>query len=143
MLFWPLKQRAPKPRFSLKKTYSLQVEGKNRDRLLDASKHDIRKYVKRERSKPLPDGVNFWDFDCKLGFSPAESVSIHFAALMPAIDTLLADGNHQFYVEVVAKFGHRAAKPTTEKSALNQPAADDSALDHRTPTQSAPEKSVN
>jgi hypothetical protein len=37
----------------LKKTYSLNLEGKNRDRLLDAAKHDIRKYVKRERAKAL------------------------------------------------------------------------------------------
>lgn len=35
----------------MRKTYLLNIEGKNRDRLLDASKHDIRKYVKRERSR--------------------------------------------------------------------------------------------
>ena len=127
----------------MKKTYSLQVEGKNRDRLLDASKHDIRKYVKRERAKPLPDGVDFWDFDCKLGADQNVAAPVHFAALMSAIDALLANGSQQFYVAVVAKFGHRAAKPSSEKSALNQPAVDDSALDHRTPEQSAPEKSVN
>ena len=47
----------------MRKTYPLNIEGKNRDRLLDASKHDIRKYVKRERSRPLPEGVDYWDFD--------------------------------------------------------------------------------
>ena len=123
-LFWPLKQRAPKPPFSLKKTYSLEVEGKNRDRLLDASKHDIRKYVKRERAKPLPDGVDFWDFDCKLGAGPADATHVHFAALMSAIDALLAAGRTQFYVEVVTKFGHRAAKLVGEPSASSRVAAD-------------------
>ena len=124
MLFWPLKQRAPKPPFSLKKTYSLEVEGKNRDRLLDASKHDIRKYVKRERAKPLPEGADFLDFDCKLGASQAETAPVHFAALMAAIDALLADGSHQFYVEVAAKFGHRVPKPTGEQSAVDHSATD-------------------
>ena len=108
----------------MKKTYSLQVEGKNRDRLLDASKHDIRKYVKRERAKPLPRGADFWDFDCKLGASQAETAPVHFAALMAAIDALLADGSQQFYVQVVAKMGHRAAKPAGEQSVVCQPAAD-------------------
>ena len=92
--------------------------------MLDASKHDIRKYVKRERAKPLPDGVDFWDFDCKLGAGPADAIHEHFAALMSAVDTLLADGRTQFYVEVVTKFGYRAAKLVGEPSASSQVAAD-------------------
>ncbi|MDO8262181.1 MAG: DUF6172 family protein, partial [Gallionella sp.] len=51
----------------MRKTYQLNIEGKNRDRLLEAAKHDIRKYVKRERARALPEGVDFWDFDCKFG----------------------------------------------------------------------------
>jgi hypothetical protein len=31
----------------MKKTFKLNIEGKNRDRVLDAVKHEIRKYVKR------------------------------------------------------------------------------------------------
>ena len=46
----------------MRKTYSLHIEGKNRDRLIEASKHDIRKYVKRERSRPLPDGTYYYIF---------------------------------------------------------------------------------
>ena len=38
----------------MKKTYPLNTEGKNRDRLLDAIKHDIRKYVARQRRVPVP-----------------------------------------------------------------------------------------
>lgn len=95
----------------MRKTYQLHIEGKNRDRLLDAAKHDIRKYVKRERAKALPAGVDFWDFDCKLGASDAAAAQVHFAALMGAIDALVQDGGAQFYVEVVAKHGHRTARP--------------------------------
>ena len=101
----------------LKKTYTLIVEGKNRDRLLDASKHDIRKYVKRERAKPLPDGVDFWDFDCQLGASGTQVVAVHFAALMAGIDSLVREGAGQFCVEVVTKPGHRMTRPHSESSA--------------------------
>ena len=52
-------------RIPVRKTYTLNIEGKNRDRLLEASKHDIRKYLKRERNKTLPAGVDYWDFDTK------------------------------------------------------------------------------
>ena len=101
----------------LKKTYTLNIAGKNRDRLLDASKHDIRKYVKRERAKTLPENVDFWDFDCKLGKTETTVTSVHLAALMTAIDALVAEGSDTFYVEVVTKQGQRTARPATESIA--------------------------
>ncbi len=102
----------------MKKTYTLQIEGKNRDRLLDAAKHDIRKYVKRERAKPLAAGADFWDFDCKLGATAAAAQPVHFAALMAAVDALVEEGTDAFYVEVIAKAGHRTARVQTEDSAV-------------------------
>ena len=53
----------------MKKTFQLQVEGKHPDRLLEAIKHDIRKYLKRERRRDVPAGADFWDFDCKFGLT--------------------------------------------------------------------------
>ena len=108
--FWPPKLLARKLQLKLKKTYSLNVEGKNRDRLLDASKHDIRKYVKRERAKPLPEGVDFLDFDCKVGTSPEAAVPKHFAELMGVVDALVKDGANQFYIELTGKPGHRSVR---------------------------------
>ena len=101
----------------MRKTYLLNIEGKNRDRLLDASKHDIRKYVKRERSRALPAGVDFWDFDCKFGSNEATAAVVHFATLMGLIDTVAQEGSEQFYVEVVTKHGHRTARPQGAKNA--------------------------
>ncbi len=98
----------------MRKTYLLNVEGKNRERLLEASKHDIRKYVKRERARPLPAGVDFWDFDCKFGGNEATAAAVHFATLMGLIDTVAQEGGEQFYVEVVTRHGHRMARPQAE-----------------------------
>ena len=97
----------------MKKTYTLTVEGKNRDRLLDASKHDIRKYIKRERTKPLLAGADFWDFDCKLGATAATAQPVHVAALVTEVDALVQAGGDMFYVEVAAKAGYRTLKPQT------------------------------
>jgi hypothetical protein len=41
----------------MRKNYPLTIEGKNRDRVLEAVKHDIRKYLKRERRRPLAEGA--------------------------------------------------------------------------------------
>ena len=95
----------------MRKTYSLNVEGKNRDRLLEASKYDIRKYVKRERGRALPAGVDYWNFDCKFGNSEVSAEVVHFATLMGLVDTFAKKGGDQFYVEVVTKHGLRTARP--------------------------------
>lgn len=102
----------------MRKTYVLNLEGKNRDRLLDAAKHDIRKYVKRERARALPAGVDFWDFDCKLGVDESAAVVLHFATLITSIDSLAKDGANQLYVEVVTKHGHRVGRPAAEQPEL-------------------------
>ena len=96
----------------MKKTYVLNIEGKSRDRLLDASKHDIRKYVKRERAKSLPEGVDFWDFECKAGASEQDAAPVHFAEIMGSVDALVKDGANQFYIEITSKHGHRSVRPT-------------------------------
>jgi len=94
----------------MKKTFQLKVEGKNRDRLLEAAKHDIRKYFKRERAKALPKGVDFWDFDCKSGYSEASAAAVPEAGLIKSIDEIVKDGGEQFYVEVLAKPGVKVAR---------------------------------
>ena len=94
----------------MKKTFQLAIEGKNRDRVLDAAKHEIRKYVKRERQKPLPDGADLWDFDWRLGGSKDTAADLAYAEVMTQIDTLAKDGAASFYIEVVAKPGQRKAR---------------------------------
>ena len=103
----------------MKKTFALNVEGKNRDRLLDASKHDIRKYVKRERAKPLAEGVDFCDFECKVGAAEDTAATVHFAEILAAVDALVKDGADQFYVEITSKPGHRAARPVIAAGSEN------------------------
>ena len=105
----------------MKKTYTLNVEGKNRERLLEASKHDIRKYVKRERAKPLPYGVDYWDFECKAGASADAATLVHLAEMMGVVDALTSDGADRFYVEIISKPGHRVARPAVATGFDNAP----------------------
>lgn len=98
----------------MRKTYSLHLEGKHPDRVLDAIKHDIRKYIKRERRRDLPAGVDFWDFECTFGASEAEAQPVHLNDITGQIDAVVQAQGAQFFVSIVAKHGHRTAKPLTQ-----------------------------
>ena len=104
------------------KTFQLHVEGKNRDRVLDAVKHEIRKYIKRERRRDLPEGADFWDFDCRFGRTKEDAAVAHLSALTGLINGVAAEGGAQFYVEILAKPGKRTPRPAGQ---VLQGAADD------------------
>ena len=95
----------------MKKTYQLQVEGKHPDRWLESIKHEIRKYLRRERRRALPAGVDFWDFDCRFGETEGSSEIAHVASLIERIDQVVQAGGKQFYIEILAKHGIRQPRP--------------------------------
>ncbi|SEK38981.1 hypothetical protein SAMN05428989_0028 [Pseudoxanthomonas sp. GM95] len=109
----------------MRKTYPLQIEGKNPDRLLEAAKHDIRKYIAREQRKALPADADTWRFDARLGTEEASARTISSGELIRAIDALVADGGTQFYVEVVAKPGKRNAPPADKAAPSDELDFDD------------------
>jgi hypothetical protein len=102
----------------MKKTHPLLVEGKKPERVLDALKHTLRQYVRRERNKPLPEGVDYWDFDCQMGLQADTAQRVHVAELNKALDALAIDGAVAVYVEILRKPGIRQSKPPAPEEAL-------------------------
>ncbi len=94
----------------MKKNYPLQADGKHPDRILEAVKHDIRKYFKRERGRALPKGVDFWDFDCKVGLSADSAEVVRVGAVIEAVDAVAKTGATSVYVEILSKHGMRVLK---------------------------------
>ncbi|MCF8210853.1 MAG: DUF6172 family protein [Rhodoferax sp.] len=94
----------------MKKTFPLSIEGKHRDRVVDAVKHEIRKYVRRERRRALPEGVDFWDFECKFGPSEVAAERVHFATITACINAAVQENATQLYIEIVARPGVRKAR---------------------------------
>ena len=107
----------------MKKTFALAVEGKHPDRVLDAVKHEIRKYLKRERRRELPPGVDYWDFDCKFGPTPEAAQVVHLATLTGLIDAVANESGKAFYLEILAKPGHRKPRPASAEDTGAEPAA--------------------
>ena len=79
-------------------------------RLVEAIKYEVRKYLQRERRKPLPDNVDFWDFACRFGADAATSAAIHVADINKAISQAEEQQLESFYLEILAKPGHRNKK---------------------------------
>jgi hypothetical protein len=96
----------------MKKTFPLHQPGQADARVLEAIKQDVRKYIKRERRKPLSTGVDFWDFACQVGVDQAAPAPQHLAEVIPAIEAAAkVEGTVSVYVEILAKPGHRTKKP--------------------------------
>ena len=79
-------------------------------RLIEAAKHDVKKYIKRERKKKLPEDVDYWDFDCKYGHTEQKAKTIHISEINKCIDEAEKLQLESFYLEILAKAGHRTKK---------------------------------
>lgn len=86
----------------MKKLFPLHDERKNTDRVVDALKHEVRKYLKRERAKKVPEGFDFWEFDCKFGKSAQTAQSVHHADLNKEVDKAHEAKWNECYVEIIA-----------------------------------------
>ena len=98
----------------MKKNFPLQIEGKNAERTLEAVKHEIRKYFKRERNRALPKDVDFWDFDCKVGLTAESAEVVKVSAVVESLGTLAKEGAPSVYVEILSKHGVRIIRPEND-----------------------------
>lgn len=96
----------------MKKTFPLHLPDKDDSRVVEAIKLTLTKYVKRERRKKLPEGVDFWDFDCKIGSESGTATALKLPDLPKSIDAITLAGGGEVYVEILACPGYREKKPS-------------------------------
>ena len=87
----------------MKRTFKLDHPKIKVPRLVDSIKHDLRKFLKKERQKALPEGATYWGFDCKLGESEEVAAEVHLSSLTKGIDELVATNVMTVYVEITPK----------------------------------------
>ena len=101
----------------MKKIFKLVDEKKHKDRVIEAMKNDIRKYVKREKKKDLPDKATmYWDFDCKVGATDADAKVVTYENLIKELDLVVATGVDACYVEILAKAVNKPLKEEIEEN---------------------------
>lgn len=94
----------------MKKNFKLTDSKLAPARQVDAVKHEINKYIARERRKKVTEGVDFWDFDCKFGTDEATASSVHISEINKLIDAQVEKNLETFYIEILSKPGHRTVK---------------------------------
>jgi len=87
----------------MKKTIALTHPKLKLARLVDSIKHDVKKYIKRERNKKLPVDTDYWDFDCKYGVTEDQAATIHLSEINKYIDQAANKELPSFYLEILAK----------------------------------------
>jgi hypothetical protein len=92
----------------MKKTFELSHPKIKYPRLVEGAKHDVKKYLKRERNKQLPAGADYWDFDCKFGLTEDTAKPVAVSDINGRISEIEAQQLTSFYVEIIAKPGHRS-----------------------------------
>jgi hypothetical protein len=93
----------------MKKTFALTAPGHANARVVESVKHEVRKYVKRERKKPLPADFDLWDFSCKVGADQATAESKDLREVGNAIDAVVSAGGSVVYIEVLSVPSRRSA----------------------------------
>ena len=91
----------------MKKTFPLQVTGKDSARVLERVRSEVRKYVQREQKKTPPEGFNRWEFVCRVGVDKDTPVNRRLSEVIASIDAVAKTGSPQVYVEIVANPIHR------------------------------------
>ena len=89
--------------FSMKKTFQLTHPKIKTARLFEALKHDIKKYLKRERNKALPKEMDYWAFDCKFGNSQDSAAVVFVEDITRNINEAETGNAPQVYVEIIAR----------------------------------------
>ncbi len=91
----------------MKKTFTFNVPNKHPDRVVEGIKYEIRKYIKREKRKTLPEGVDFWKFECKFALNNDKPEAIDFLDITQYIDRAYDLKCESFYMEILATKGYK------------------------------------
>ena len=109
----------------MKKTFKLEHPKIKIDRLFETTRFEVKKYIKRERGKVLPEGADFWDFDCRFGDTELEAMVIHLGDIGKHIGDVQKRGLNSFYLEILAKPASRTKKPKEAKVAQDETSEDE------------------
>ena len=85
----------------MKKTFSLTAPGKDDARVRDKLRHEVNKYLGRQRRQKPPTGFDFWTFACRVGASEAAAETKALKEVGAAIDAVAETGATDVFIEII------------------------------------------
>jgi hypothetical protein len=95
----------------MKKVFKLKVENKTIERQADSIRAEVKKYLKRERNKKVPEKFDHWAFDCKIGESVDRNHNIKAENISKGIENFVKAKADEFYLEIMARAENKPNKP--------------------------------
>lgn len=92
----------------MRKNFQFNVANHKPERQLEAIRAEIKKYLARERRKQLPEGMDRWVFDCKIGETEAAAEMVAEVDIKPMINQLASENKASFYLEIIARADRKA-----------------------------------
>lgn len=102
----------------MKKTFKLTHPKIKPARLVESIKHEIKKYLARERRKALPEGTDYWTFDCQFGASADKAEDIYSSEINKRIDAAFEQELTEFYIVILARA--EVYKPKTDDAEASE-----------------------
>jgi len=104
----------------MNKSYKLIEEKRDKDRVVESIKHEIRKYIKREKNKPLPEDVDFWKLECKISKDSDKLAFVEFQNLIRTIDILVLEEAEILNIEILSFEGIKKPKEIVVQDDLTE-----------------------
>lgn len=79
-------------------------------RLVEQIKGEVKKYLKRERNKSLPEDHDYWGFNCRSGQASDSAKVCHEKEIGKSLDHALAEGWETVYLEILVEPRKRGSK---------------------------------
>ncbi|AEF53338.1 DUF6172 family protein [Marinomonas posidonica] len=95
----------------MKKTFALSHPKLSYQRVIEVAKNEVKKYIKQERARALPEGADFWGFNCKFGQVESKAREIHEGDINVNISSAQSQHWKSFYLEVVPTPKTRMKRP--------------------------------
>ncbi|MCV2404086.1 DUF6172 family protein [Marinomonas sp. C2222] len=95
----------------MKKTFVLSHPKITYQRIIENAKNEVKKYIKKERTKALPENADFWGFNCKFGQTADKARVIHEGDINLNISSAQSQHWKSFYLEIEATPKTRAKRP--------------------------------
>jgi len=100
----------------VKKVFKIQQTKLKPNRAVDAIKNELRKYIKREKKKTLPNKEKmYWDFECKFGQSEELALPCEFDEIIHHLNSVVEKNWTECYIEIMAKAVDKPTKEETTK----------------------------
>ena len=87
----------------MRKTFGLTHPKIKTARLVESIKHEVKKYLGRERRKDLPEGTDYWTFDCQFGASQETAEVIFTSEINKRIDGAVEQELTEFHLVILAR----------------------------------------